>query len=92
MPSAYQKLDLAAPAQPSAGEAFIPGLTPGVFSLDSDNPFSWSPHLPGYDGPFGGDFQFDFRVAQVPEPSASFLLLGVGLAGLSGFAWWRRRN
>jgi hypothetical protein len=37
MPPAYQKSGPAAPAQPSAGEAFIPGLTPGVFSLESDN-------------------------------------------------------
>jgi hypothetical protein len=36
MPSAYQKSRPAAPAQPTAGEAFIPGLTPGVFSLESD--------------------------------------------------------
>ena len=37
MPSAYQKSGPAAPAQPTAGEAFNPGLTPGVFSLESDN-------------------------------------------------------
>jgi hypothetical protein len=36
MPAAYQKSSPAAPAQPVAGEAFIPGLTPGVFSLESD--------------------------------------------------------
>ena len=36
MPSAYQKSGPAAPAQPTAGEAFKPGLTPGVFSLESD--------------------------------------------------------
>src|SRR5574341_383788 len=37
MPSAYQKTRPAAPAQPAAGEAFNPGLTPGVFSLEPDN-------------------------------------------------------
>jgi hypothetical protein len=38
-----KKTDPASPAQPSAGEAFIPGLTPGVFSLKPDKSFS----LPG---------------------------------------------
>jgi hypothetical protein len=37
MTSAYQKSRPAAPDQPAAGEAFIPGLTPGAFSLESDN-------------------------------------------------------
>jgi 4-amino-4-deoxy-L-arabinose transferase-like glycosyltransferase len=42
MPPTYQKSGPAAPAQPTAGEAFIPGLTPGVFSLESDNyPVGW---------------------------------------------------
>jgi len=36
MPSAYQQSGPAAPAQPPAGEAFNPGLTPGVFSLEPD--------------------------------------------------------
>ena len=36
MPSAYQESIPAPPAQPAAGEAFNPGLTPGVFSLESD--------------------------------------------------------
>jgi hypothetical protein len=36
MPAAYQKSGLAARAQPAAGEAFNPGLTPGVFSLEPD--------------------------------------------------------
>ena len=37
MRSAYQKTYPAAPAQPVAGEAFTPGLTPGVLSLEPDS-------------------------------------------------------
>jgi len=36
MPAAYQNTSPAAPAQAAAGEAFTPGLTPGVFSLEAD--------------------------------------------------------
>jgi hypothetical protein len=39
-------------------------------------------------------FAFDARAWEIsaPEPSATLFLLGTGLAGLSGFAWWRRRG
>jgi len=40
MRQAYQKSGPASLAQPLAGEAFIPGLTPGVFSLESDKGIS----------------------------------------------------
>jgi len=49
-------------------------------------------HSESADGVFTCFYQFDFTVARVAEPSASFLVLGAGVAGLSGFAWWERRR
>ena len=52
----------------------------------------FSPHSPEAEGVFLCYYQFDFTVAPVPEPSASLLVFGTGVAGLSGVAWWERRR
>ena len=73
-------------------------------SIPTDHPLPWesgsyrgqnvscfSPHSEGAEGVFQCSYQFNFTVAPVPEPSASFLVLGTGIAGLGSVAWWERR-
>ncbi len=71
-----------------------PPLPWGSGSYDVQSGGCFTPHSPSAQVGSIVNTTLDFTVAgtTVPEPSANFLLLGVGLAGLSGFAWWRRRN
>jgi hypothetical protein len=95
--SAVQSTEVAEPDQPSDPELgtvnFIDIFPPGEIDFTSEfiNPTSHPPAVVTIEdagmGPFG---PFDFRFEDVPESSSTLGIFGIGLAGLSWFARFRR--
>jgi formylglycine-generating enzyme len=70
------------------GSRSLRGLRGGSFSTYSN---SLSSSYRGSPDPTFENDNVGFRVASVPEPS-TFVLLGMGAIGLSGYAWQRRKR